>query len=95
MTMQYRINVIKMQLVGNMGSLKAFADIVILGFVLIKSCTVTEPGNGKIIIRLPQKQGRDGIWKPIVIPLQADFDQQVYDAILKAYTAARDASNCN
>lgn len=89
--MDYHIEVKKLQMTSDMGVIKAFADIVIAEFLLIKNCTVIERKDQKIEIRLPQKMHRDGTWRPVVAPMKADFNHQIYEAILAAYKKARDA----
>ncbi|MDP8216015.1 MAG: SpoVG family protein [Candidatus Kaelpia imicola] len=67
-------------------ALKAFADVVISGQMLVKGVRVVEGKDG-LFVSMPQNQGKDGKWHEIVSLLDDELKQALQEAVLEAFNA--------
>jgi stage V sporulation protein G len=80
------IEVARIHKVDNGSALKAFADVIINGQVLIKGVRVVEGENG-LFVAMPRQQGKDNKWYETVSLLDEEVKQELQNTILEAYNA--------
>ena len=80
------IEVARMYRFDNGGSLKAFADVIINGQVLVKGVRVADGRNG-LYVSMPSSQGKDSKWYSIVKILDDELKQELQQVVLEAYSA--------
>lgn len=68
----------------NDGHLKAFADVIINGQLLIKGVRVADGRNG-LYVSMPSTQGKDSKWYSIVKILDDELKQELQNVVLEAY----------
>ena len=78
------IEVARLYRFDNGSSLKAFADVIINGQVLIKGVRVADGRNG-LYISMPSAQGKDGKWYPTVMLLEDSLKEELQTTVLEAY----------
>ena len=66
-------------------SLRAYADVVLEGLVLIKGFRVLASKSGGIFIGMPSKMGKDGKYYDQVEFKTEEFQSLLRNRILKAY----------
>lgn len=69
------------------GSLKAFADVIINGLVLIKSIRVISSRENGLFVSMPKQQGKDNRWYETVSILDEEVKQELQEAVLEAFNA--------
>lgn len=65
-------------------NLKAFADIEVNGFLLIKGVRVFSGKNG-LFVSMPRQKGKDNKWYETVRPMTPEVKEQVASVVLSAY----------
>lgn len=78
------IEVARLYRVDNISSVKAFADVIFNGQLLIKGVRVVEGKNG-LFAGMPKSQGKDGKWYDTVRILDDELKQELQDTLLEAY----------
>ena len=68
----------------NGSTLKAFADVIINGQVLIKGVRVADGRNG-LYVSMPSTQGKDSKWYSIIKILDDELKQELQEVVLEAY----------
>ena len=87
MSLENNVKVTKIRNVVNFNYLKAFVDIVVCKFLVVKNCKVIEGEKG-LFVSLPQEPGaKDGRWYPINKPYNKEAYKEIKDAVLAAYDA--------
>ncbi len=66
------------------GSLRAFCDIAVGEFFLIKGLRVVEGKNG-LFVSMPRQQGKDGKYYDNVVALNKDVKKETDRVVLQAY----------
>ena len=66
------------------GSLKAFCDLAIGEFLLVKGLRVVEGKKG-LFVSMPRQQGKDGKWYEVVVMLTKEANTEVSKVVLDAY----------
>lgn len=66
-------------------NLKAYAEITLDDALIIKGVKIFEKENGGIFITFPAIQGKDKIFRDIVIPKTSEIKNQIRDAIVEVY----------
>lgn len=69
------------------GSLKAFCDLVVGEWFVIKGLRVVNGRKG-VFVSMPRQQGKDTKWYDVVEPLTKEVKQEVDQLILAAYQQA-------
>jgi len=78
------IEVARLYRFENNGHLKAFADVIINGQVLIKGVRIADGRNG-LYVSMPSTQGKDGKWYPTVMLLEDSLKEELQTTVLEAY----------
>ena len=78
------IEVARLHRVDNGSSLKAFADVIINGQVLVKGVRAVEGKNG-LWVAMPSAQSKDNKWYETVSVLDEELKQELRDAVLDAF----------
>jgi len=78
------IEVARLYRFENDGHLKAFADVIINGQVLIKGVRVADGRNG-LYVSMPSTQGKDSKWYSIIKILDDELKQELQEVVLAAY----------
>lgn len=65
-------------------NLRAFADIEVNGFLLIKGVRVMNGKNG-LFVSMPRQKGKDNKWYETVRPLTPEAKAHVASVVLSAY----------
>ena len=78
------IEVARLHRVDNGSSLKAFADVIINGQVLVKGVRVLEGRNG-LWIAMPSAQSKDNKWHETVSLLDEEAKQELQETVLEAF----------
>ncbi len=66
------------------GKVKAFADVAIAGFLLVKGLRIVDGKKG-LFVGMPRRQGKDGQWYSTVFPLSEEVKSQLNEIVLEAY----------
>ena len=66
------------------GTLRAFCDLVVGDFVVIKGLRVVNGRKG-LFVSMPRQQGKDTKWYDVVEPLTKEVKQEVDQLVLSAY----------
>ena len=74
----------RMKKLDSQGKLRAFADVLIDGTILIKGCRVVEGNNG-LFVSMPQQKGKDDKWYGIVQCLDDNVFREMCQTVLSAY----------
>jgi len=80
------IEIARLYRVENDSSLKAFADVIFNGQLLVKGIRVADGRNG-LFAGMPKSQGKDGRWYDTVRILDEELKQELQDRVLEAYNA--------
>ena len=78
------IEVARLYRVDNISSVKAFADVIFNGQLLVKGVRVVEGKNG-LFAGMPKSQGKDGKWYDTVKIVDDELKQELQDTLLEAY----------
>ena len=78
------IEVVRLYRVDNISSVKAFADVIFNGQLLVKGIRVVEGRNG-LFAGMPKSQGKDDKWYDTVKILDDELRQELQDTLLEAY----------
>ncbi|MDP2940242.1 MAG: SpoVG family protein [Candidatus Omnitrophota bacterium] len=78
------IEVARLHRFDNGSSLKAFADVIFNGQLLVKGVKVADGRNG-LYVSMPSAQGKDGKWYPTVMLLEDSLKEELQTAVLEAY----------
>lgn len=78
------IEVARLYRVDNGSSVKAFADVIFNGQLLVKGIRLVEGKNG-LFAGMPKSQGKDGKWYETVRILDDELKQELQDRVLEAY----------
>ena len=68
----------------NLGSLKAFCDLAVGEWFLIKGLRVVEGKNG-LFVSMPRQQGKNGRWFDSVSVITKEIKKEVDQVVLEAY----------
>jgi len=68
---------------GN-GSLKAFCDLTIGNFFLIRGVRVIK-GKRSLFVSMPRQQGKDHKWYETVLPMTKKAEAAMSEVVLEAY----------
>lgn len=79
------IDVARLHKLDNGSSLKAFADIIVGGQVLIKGVRVVSGKDG-LFVAMPKTQAKDGKWYETVSILEEETKQKLQQTVLEAYS---------
>ena len=79
------IEVARLYRVENSSSLKAFADIIFNGQVLVKGVRVIGNRDGNLWVAMPSAQGKDGRWYETVRLLDEELKQELQETVLEAF----------
>ena len=71
------------------GSLRAFCDLVVGEWFIVKGLRVVNGRKG-LFVSMPRHQGKDTKWYDMVEPLTKEVKQEVDHVVLEAYQAAQD-----
>lgn len=82
-----RVEVIDLRLVQH-GSIRAYARVK-LGPLTIAGVKVIQQPGQRAWVRLPDQQGKDGRWYPIVTCGSPTLEEAITAAVLEAYAAQR------
>lgn len=66
------------------GPTKAFVDLSIAGFFMVKGLRIIEGEKG-LFVAMPQSSGKDGKWYNVVIPISREIRDEVERVVLEAY----------
>lgn len=80
------IEVARLRRFDNGSALKAFADVIFNGQLLVKGVKVADGRNG-LYVSMPSAQGKDGKWYPTVMLLEDSLKEELQTAVLEAYQA--------
>ena len=81
------VEVARLHKVENGTSLKAFADVIVYGQMLVKGFRVIEGKNG-LFVAMPQSQAKkDGKWYNIVELLNDEAKQELQETVLEAFNS--------
>jgi len=80
------IEVARMYRMDNGSYLKAFADVIFNGQLLVKGVKVADGKNG-LYVSMPSAQGKDGKWYPSVMLLEDSLKEELQAVVLEAYQA--------
>jgi len=78
------IEVARLHRFDNGSSLKAFADVIFNGQLLVKGVKVADGRNG-LYVSMPSAQSKDGKWYPTVMLLEDSLKEELQTAVLEAY----------
>ncbi len=78
------IEVARLHRFDNGSSLKAFADVIFNGQLLVKGVKVADGRNG-LYVSMPSAQGKDGKWYPTVMLLEDSLKEELQTTVLEAY----------
>lgn len=78
------VRVEKMFKLPDAGSLKAFADVVINEYVVIRGVRIMEGKKG-LFVGLPKEQGKDNKWYDIVTCMSAQAYEDISNAVIEHY----------
>ena len=65
-------------------SLRAFCDVRVGGYLLIKGVRLLHGRNGHFI-SMPRQLSKTGKWYDSIVPLQKEVRVRIYQAILEAF----------
>jgi len=69
------------------GYLKAFADVIINGLVLVKGIRVVSSRENGLFVAMPKQRGKDNRWYETVSLLDEEAKQELQEAVLEAFNA--------
>jgi len=78
------IEVARLHRFDNGSALKAFADVIFNGQLLVKGVKVADGRNG-LYVSMPSAQGKDGKWYPTVMLLEDSLKEELQTTVLEAY----------
>lgn len=78
-----RFEVSRIHRLNTDSKLKAFVDISLGGFI-VKGLRVMDGKNG-LFVSMPRQQGDDGKWYNAAYPATKELQQELSEAVLKAY----------
>ena len=78
---------VQIHLVHDDAKLKAYVAVIIDDSFVIKDMKVIQGNNG-VFVAMPNKKGKDGIYRDIAHPINADTRKSFEATILNAYREA-------
>ena len=85
--MQMKITEVKVYPAKENGRLKAYATVVFDDCFIVRDLKVIEGEKG-LFISMPSRRRKDGSFRDIVHPLNADTRKMIEEAIIKEYNKA-------
>lgn len=82
-----KITEVKVFLAREEGRLKAYATIVFDACFIIRDLKIIE-GNKGLFVSMPSRKRKDGTFRDLVHPLNAEMRQTIEDAVIKEYNRA-------
>jgi len=79
------VEVARLHRVDSDGSLKAFADVIINGQVLVKGVRVVSNRENGLFVSMPKQQGKDNRWYETVSLLDEEAKQELQETVLEAF----------
>lgn len=79
-----KITISGLSMVKEGGRLKAYADVIVEGSLLIKGLRVVQ-GTGRLFIAFPNERSRMGRYHDIVHPLNPQMRKAFEDVVIQAY----------
>jgi stage V sporulation protein G len=79
-----KIEVSRMYRLNGDSSTKAFCDLSVGEFMVIKGLRIVQGKNG-LFVSMPREQGRDGKWYSRAYPLSKEALQKISEVVLSAY----------
>lgn len=86
-----KITEVKVFLAREEGRLKAYATIVFDACFIIRDLKVIE-GNKGLFVSMPSRKRKDGTFRDLVHPLNAEMRQTIEDAVINEYNRAAEAN---
>ena len=65
--------------------LKAYAEIVLGDYLLIKGFKVIQGKNGSLFVGFPSQKGKDGNYRDLVVPMTTEARNKICDEILEVF----------
>lgn len=78
-----RVEVLELRLVQH-GSIRAYARIKVGALTIAGVKVIQQPGQ-RAWVRLPDQQGKDGHWFPVVACSSPTLENAIHQAVLAAY----------
>ena len=85
-----KITEVKVFLAREEGRLKAYATIVFNNSFIIRDLKVIE-GNKGLFVSMPSRKRKDGTFRDLVHPLNAETRQLIEDAVVNEYNRVVDS----
>lgn len=79
------LEVARLYRMDNGSNLKAFADVIVGGEVLIKGVRVVSGKDDSLFVSLPKQKAKDGRWYETVSLLSEETKQEMSERVLEAY----------
>jgi stage V sporulation protein G len=73
---------------ANEGKLKGYATMVIDGVFIVRDMKIIKSDNKGYFVSMPSRRKKDGTFKDIVHPLDADTRKTIEDTIVAEYKKA-------
>lgn len=86
-----KITEVKVFLAREEGRLKAYATIVFDACFIIRDLKIIE-GNKGLFVSMPSRKRKDGTFRDLVHPLNAEMRQTIEDAVIKEYHRAAESN---
>jgi len=73
---------------ANEGKLKGYATMVIDGCFIVRDMKIIKSDNKGLFVSMPSRRKKDGSFKDIVHPLNAETRKMIEDRIIEEYNKA-------